>query len=159
MTCGNCGNGGKCGGDCSKPSGWWDNEFGYNPYGYNQAPVVRPNWWNEQFAPQVIGVGAVPNSDETAAQTLEIEKCTEDVMYQMGTNGGIQDMYAAGYTYNEIREIVRNKCKEEILGATASVEVSFISKPVTMRTWVAALAFVGTATVGGLIGYMAGKKS
>lgn len=150
-TCGSCGNGGNCGSDCSKPSGWWDNEFGYNPYGYNQAPVVRPNWWNEQFAPQVIGVGK--------STAVDIENCVQNAYSLLQNSAELQAMYDAGYTDDQIKQILREECTKQLGGGEDRlVYQDKMNGTVVAKTWVAAAAIVVPAIATGLIGYFVGKR-
>jgi len=157
MTCGSCGNGGNCGSDCSKPSGWWDNEFGYNPYGYNQAPVVRPNWWNEQFAPQVIGVGKT-----NAELTIEIEKCAEAAYGVMQANGDLATLLNNGYSNQDVRNMIIEKCTEEITGAKIEedrlIYQNTMNGTVVAKTWLAVSMVAIPAIATGVIGYFIGKR-
>jgi len=152
MKCGKCGNA-NCGSECHKQFNWWGNQFGYNPNGYSNAPVVQQNWWNEQFAPQVIGVGETSN----AQLTIEIEKCAQAAYNEMATNGDLQALYNGGYTDSEVRSLLKEACIEQILQVEDESE-SILYSPIEMKAWVLTLAFLGTTTLGGIIGYMVGRR-
>jgi len=144
---GNCnGQCGGCGNECNKSSNWWGNEFGFNPSGYSDAPVVQQNWWNEQFSPRMVGVGAVN----------EIAVCTDTAIEKAKNSGDYQRLLDAGYTDEQITDAIWAECAKQL--EDDSKEHTALGKPVTVKTGTVIAVVAGTAIVSGIVGVLIGKN-
>jgi len=147
-NCGSCsgqGGQGECGSECSKPSNWWDNQFGFNSSGYSSAPVVQQNWWNEQFSPRMVGVGAVN----------EIAACADTAIENAKNSGDYQKLLDAGYTVEQIESAIWEECKRQLESEDTKTGKA---DTVTVKTLTAVGVVAGTAIVSGIIGVLIGKN-
>jgi len=143
---GNCGGQcGGCGNECNKPTNWWDNQFGFNPSGYSDAPVVQQNWWNEQFSPHMVGVGAVN----------EIAVCTDTAIEKAKNSGDYQRLLDAGYNDEQITDAIWEECKRQLESEDTKTGKA---DTVTVKTLTAVGVVAGTAIVSGIVGVLIGKN-